>query len=203
MTFKFLPVCFFVILSAHTYSKNAYCKKDACGRVVATIPVGDAPNGIAITPDNRFAYVANNNNDGLVNGNTVSVLNLENNSVAEVITDVSFNEPYTVTINAEGTKAYITNSAGSTVTIIDIATNTVSGVITGFDGPSGFVITPDGTTAYVNNYGAAGGVGSGNSTTVSIVDLETNTIVGAIKVDRAPAGLAGNRNCTLNGRYYD
>ena len=31
-------------------------------RVIATIAVGDNPAGIAITPDNRFAYVANNNN---------------------------------------------------------------------------------------------------------------------------------------------
>jgi len=35
-------------------------------RVIATIGVGDTPAGIAVTPDNRFAYVANNNNDGLI-----------------------------------------------------------------------------------------------------------------------------------------
>ncbi len=162
-----------------------------CNRLVATIEVGDTPSGIALTPDDKFAYVANNNNDGLVDGDTVTVLNLDTNTVVTTITDVSFNEPYTVTINKEGTTAYITNSGGSTITIIDIATNTVSGTITGFDGPSGMVITPDGKTAYVNNYGASGGVGSGNATTIRVVDLTTNTIVGnPITVDLAPAGLA-------------
>ncbi len=65
------------------------------------------------------------------------------------------------------------------------------GTIGGFDGPSGFVITPDGTRAYVNNYGGPGGVGSGNGTTVRVVDLTTNLIIGpAITVGQAPAALA-------------
>ena len=44
--------------------------------VIATIAVGDTPAGIAVTPNNLFAYVANNNNDAVPGGNTVSVLNL-------------------------------------------------------------------------------------------------------------------------------
>lgn len=160
-----------------------------CNRVVATVPVGDTPAAVAITPDGRFAYVANNNNDGIPGGDTVSVIDLATNTVKTTISDPSFSEPYTITINASGTKAYVTNSFTTTITIIDIATNTVIGVITGFDGPSGMVITPNGTTAYVNNYGA--GSSSGSATTVRIVDLNTNTIVGSpITVDLAPASLA-------------
>lgn len=165
--------------------------------VIATIGVGDTPAGIAVTPDNLFAYVANNNNDALPNGNTISVLNLTYNTLETTISDSSFNEPYTVTINAAGTKAYVTNSNSTTVTIIDIPTNTVAGTIDGFDGPSGFVITPDGTRAYVNNYGGPG-VGSGNGTTVRVVDLNTNTIIGsALTVGLAPAALA----ITPDGEY--
>ena len=143
-------VCLLVIAS-ESVAKNR--------RLITTIGVGDTPAGIAVTPDNRFAYVANNDNDGIVGGNTVSVLDLETNTLKQTISDASFNEPYTVTINAAGTKAYVTNSGGSTITIIDIATNTVTGTITGFDGPSGMAIAPNGTIAYVNNYGASGGVG--------------------------------------------
>ena len=67
----------------------------------------------------------------------------------------------------------------------------MAGTIGGFDGPSGFVITPDGTHAYVNNYGGPGGVGSGNGTTVRVVDLNTNSIIGPpIVVGLAPAALA-------------
>lgn len=159
--------------------------------VVATIDVGVTPAGLAITPNNTFAYVANNNNYGIAGQDSVSVLDLTTNTLYTTITDASFNEPYTVTINKTGTKAYVTNSNSTTVTIIDIPTNTVVGTIGGFDGPSGLVITPDGTTAYVNNYGGPGGVGSGNGTTVRVVNLLTNTIVGApIVVGQAPAALA-------------
>ena len=165
--------------------------------VIATIQVGDTPAGIAVTPDNLFAYVANNNNDGIPNGDSVSVLNLTYNTLQQTIHDSSFNEPYTVTINTAGTKAYVTNSNGSTVTIIDLATNTVIGTIDGFDGPSGFVITPDGTRAYVNNYGGPI-LGSGNGTTVRVVDLNTNTIVGSpLTVGLAPAAMA----ITPDGAY--
>ncbi|MEX2438051.1 MAG: hypothetical protein WD449_02240, partial [Candidatus Babeliales bacterium] len=153
--------------------------------------VGESPAGLAITPDNRFAYVANNNNNMIVGQNTVSVINLETNTVQATITDASFDQPYTITINKNGTKAYVTNSNGTTITIIDIANNTVLGTITGFDGPSGMVITPNGDTAYVNNYGSPAGVGSGNATTVRVVDLNTDAIVGAaITVGLAPASLA-------------
>lgn len=165
--------------------------------VIGTIGVGDTPAGIAVTPDNLFAYVVNNNNDGIPNGDSVSVINLVYNTLQQTIHDSSFNEPYTVTINAAGTKAYVTNSNGSTVSIINLATNTVTGTITGFDGPSGFVITPDGNHAYVNNYGGPI-VGSGNGTTVRVVDLNTNTIVGpALTVGQAPAALA----ITPDGAY--
>ncbi len=165
--------------------------------VIATVNTGVTPAGLAITPDGKFAYVANNNNYSIAGQDSVSVINLTTNMPETIITDGSFDEPYTVTINATGTKAYVTNSNGATVTVIDIATNTVIAVISGFDGPSGFVITPDGNTAYVNNYGGPI-VGSGNGTTVRVVDLNTNTIVGpAITVALAPAAMA----ITPDGAY--
>lgn len=171
----------------------------AQNRVIATIPVGNSPAGLAITSDGTIAYVANNNNAGIAGGNTVSVLDLVYNGRSGTISDASFNEPYSVTISPDGTTAYVTNSNSSTVTIIDLDSNTVTGTITGFDGPSGFVINPAmPNIAYVNNYGYAGGVGSGNGTTVRIVNLDTNTIVGsAIIVGQAPAGLA----ITPDGAY--
>lgn len=164
-------------------------------RVVATINVGVTPSGIGITPNNRFAFVANNNNYAIPGEDTVSVLNLKKNSLIHTIASNTFNEPYTVTINARGTKAYVTNSNSTTISIIDIATLTVEGVIDGFDGPSGMVITPDGQRAYVNNYGGPEGLGSGNGTTISVVDLNTNSITGdPINVALAPAALTLSPN---------
>lgn len=180
----YLRMCMSTVLFLPVFVTQAH-------RTVATIGVGNSPNGIVITADNKFAYVANNNNDGIVGGNTVSVIDLATNTLYKTITDASFSEPYTVTIHPDGTKLYVTNSNSTTITIVDIATNTVTGTIGGFDGPSGMVVTPDGKTGYVNNYGSPSGVGSGNATTIRVVDLVNNVITGpAITVDLAPAGLA-------------
>lgn len=186
---------FFLILLFLIHFSYLNTKTKTANTVIANINVGVTPAGLAITPDNLYAYVANNNNYTIPGQDAVSVLNLTTNMLVNTITDASFNQPYTVTINKAGTKAYVTNSNSTTITIIDIPTNTVAGTIGGFDGPSGMVIMPNGVTAYVNNYGGPSGVGSGNGNTVSVVDLNSNTItatltVGPVSPAAAPAALA-------------
>ena len=174
--------CLFLSLYIYTVAPNT---------VVATINTGINPAGIAVTPNGKYAYVANNNNYGLPGADSISVLNLENNTLEFTITSTTFNEPYTITINKAGTRAYVSNSNSTTVSIINLENNTVIKTIGGFDGPSGFTIIPSLHRAYVNNYGGPEGVGSGNATTIHVVDLLTETIVGpAITVDLAPAALA-------------
>lgn len=162
----------------------------ANNNVIATMTVGVTPAGLAVTPDGKFAYVANNNNYGLLGGNSVTVLNLTNNTFKKTIRDISFNEPYTISINPSGNKAYVTNSNSTTITIIDTQNNQVTGVIDGFDGPSGLAINSTGTVGYVNNYGGPEGAGSGNGKTVFVVNLTTNNIIKKITVDQAPAAIA-------------
>src|SRR5436190_14872376 len=129
--------CLFLLMPTYTYVFQP-------NTVAGTINVGVTPVGLAVTPDNRFAYVANNNNYGLSNGNTVSVLDLTNNTLAQTISDPSFNQPYTVTMSPDGTRAYVTNSNSTTISMINPVTNAVTGIIDGFDGPSGMVIDPTG-----------------------------------------------------------
>ncbi len=90
--------------------------------VVATINTGVTPAGIALTPDNVFAYVTNNNNYGIAGQDSVSVLDLTINLPGHIITDASFNQPYTITLNPSRTKAYVTNSNGTTRRVINTAT---------------------------------------------------------------------------------
>lgn len=169
--------------------------------VVATINVGVTPAGIAFTPNGKYAYVANSNNYGAaghdaVGQDNISVIDVSKNLVIKTIYDASFNQPQTVTINPAGTKAYVCNSNASTVTVINIASNTVSSVITGFDGPDDMVINAAGTVGYVSNYGGPGGLGSGNGHTVSVVNLVNNVISKTIDLtpNIAPAAIAMSPN---------
>jgi YVTN family beta-propeller protein len=177
----------------HCCRDNVSCNKNFRGRLVGLINTGVTPSSIAITPNGRYAYVTNSNNYEAPGQDSVTVIDLNTNLPITTIFDKSFNEPYRVTIDDKGTKAYISNSGGSTITIIDIKTNKVSDIIDGFDGPSGMVIKDN--VGYVNNYGAFGGVGSGNGTTVSVVDLRGKVIIETITTGLAPAAIV------LHGKY--
>jgi len=190
-------ICLAIRNKGRGNSKNKCCPKQKIRDCVSsTFNVGVTPAGLAVTDNGCRLYVANNNNYG-VTGTTggvdsVTVINLKHNQVETTIFDPSFNQPFTVTIDDPRHLVYITNSNSDSVSVINQKTNTVIAVITGFDGPSGLVILPGGAFAYVNNYGGPLGVGSGNGTTVSIVNLDTRLIVGTITVGLAPAAIAVN-----------
>tara|TARA_B100000315_G_scaffold260775_1_gene325086 strand:+ start:1015 stop:1377 length:363 start_codon:yes stop_codon:yes gene_type:complete len=79
------------------------------------------------------------------------------------------------------TRAYVTNNASGTVSVIDVATNTVIATIPVEDAPNGVAITPDGTRVYVTNW---------LSNTVSVIDVSTNTVISTISVGDGPNGVA-------------
>ena len=165
---------------------------------VQTVMCGVTPNGIAVTPNMELAIVANNNDYGAQCGNqksdSISVINVRSRKLIQTVYDQSFSGPYTVTINANGTTAYVTNSNSTTVTIVNIVNMQVIGVIQGFNGPSGFAIKNATSTAYVNNYGAGDQSGTGN--TISIVNLAgSHLITGTVTINSqglpaAPAAIA-------------
>ena len=159
-----------------------------------TFNVGVNPSHIAITPNGKHGYVTNSNNYSIPGSDSVTVLDLEEGVPKLTIHDNSFVEPYRVAIDHCGKYAYVCNSGSpattseaGTVSIIDIETNTVVGVIKGFDGPGGIVISKH--IAYVSNYGAPGGLTSGHGKTVSVVDLSLRKVINTIVVDLAPAAL--------------
>ena len=65
--------------------------------------------------------------------------------------------------------------------MINTATNTVTATITVGATPAGVAVSPDGTRAYVTNYG---------SDTVSVIDTATNTVTATITVGSRPEGVA-------------
>lgn len=88
---------------------------------LAEIKTGDQPRTVAIRPDKRFAYVANEGSA------TVSVVDL---TTLKKVTDVAVgSEPYGVALTPDGSQAFVADSAGDDVAVIDTASNTVSKVI--------------------------------------------------------------------------
>lgn len=86
-----------------TSSSNTVSKIDtASNTVVATIPVGNLPTGVAVTLDGTRVYVANDFVD------TVSVIDTANNTV--VATVPAGHTAQFVAITPDGTRAYVTET---------------------------------------------------------------------------------------------
>jgi YVTN family beta-propeller protein len=142
--------------------------------VIAIIPVGSAPEGVAVTPDGRKVYVANS----AAVGSTVSVIDTATNAVTTI---TGFSEPIGVAVSPDGSKVYVANILSETVSVIDTATNAVSATIAGFSQPIGVAVTPDGSKVYVT---------SQNTSTVSVIDTATNAVTATITVDGPSVGVA-------------
>ena len=141
----------------------------ATNTAVATIPVGNSPTLIALSPDNTRAYVANQGS------NDVTVINAATNTVVSTIPVGS--QPIGPAVSPDGTRVYVTNSGANTVSVINAATNTVLATIPVGVGPQGVKVTPDGTRVYVTN---------GVSGDVSVINTATNTVVATIAVGGDP-----------------
>jgi uncharacterized protein (TIGR03437 family) len=94
-------------------------------QIVATLPVGDNPVRVAVSPNGRKAYVTNRLS------NTVSVINLVSLSVVDTIS-VGEN-PLAVAFSPDGVVAYVTHfccRATMRLSVIDAATDRVTNTIT-------------------------------------------------------------------------
>ena len=143
--------------------------------VTQTIPVGDRPRGIAISPDGQEAYVAN------ADDNTVSVINTAAKTV--VATIPVGDEPQGVAFAPDGTTAYVTNIEDDTVSVIDTATRTQTTTIEVGRSPQSIAVgvTPHGPRAYVPNF---------DDDTVTVIDLTTHTsLPDPLVVGEGPLGV--------------
>ncbi len=89
--------------------------------------------------------------------------------------------PSGVAVNADGTRAYVTNQGAGTVSVIDTASGAVVSTITVGSSPSAVALSPDGTRAYVANRGAG---------TVSVINTANGAVVTTVKVGVNPTDVA-------------
>lgn len=83
---------------------------------------------------------------------------------------------------AQNLNAYVTNYVDNTVSVINTTNHSVVTTITGFNGPDGVAMTPNGQKVYVANGGATPG-------TVSVIRTSRNRIRRTIMVGNNPTGV--------------
>jgi YVTN family beta-propeller protein len=134
---------------------------------------GAVPQGIAIAPDGKTAYVA------LLNRSAVVPLDLDDTTFGHSIAVGA--SPWAIAVNPDGKSVYVTNSGDGTVTPIDTQTNKPGKEIAVGASPQGIAIAPDGVTAYVTNSGDG---------TVTPINTRTGKPGAPIPVGASPQGIA-------------
>lgn len=121
------------------------------GEVGATIAVpGLGPNTVAFTPDGKFCYVANWQTDNPAGSSVTPIEVTANGANGAVLPSILVGlNPNWVTFTKDGTTAYVANKGSSSLTPIDVATNTPGAAIALPGPPIQIERSPDGSFAYV------------------------------------------------------
>jgi YVTN family beta-propeller protein len=139
------------------------------------IDVNTFPVGVAVNPNTKKVYVANEYS------NTVSVLDTETDKVKSSIKVGIF--PYGIDINPLNNRVYVTNRGSNTVSVIDGSINSKLADITVGKSPVGVVVNPSANWIYVTNL---------NDGTISVIDGISNEVIDTILVGKAPYGIEVN-----------
>ena len=182
------------------------------GRVAATIPAGHTASGPAVTPDGKRLYVCNRFD------NDVSVIDLE--SKKELARLPVVREPIASAVTPDGTLVFVTNhlpidpadgnDVAGMVSVIDTATNEVSGIRlpNGSTSLRGICVSPDGKYAYLVHVLARYQMpttqlerGWMNTNAMSIIDVEGKKLLNTVLLDDIDLGAANPRDvaCTPDG----
>lgn len=154
--------------------------------VTETITGFSLPEGLAVTPNGKYVYVANRGSG------SVSVISTASNTVKATVTALS--SSYDVAVTPNGEYAYVTN--GGWVSVISTDSNTVKATVSvGYRPTVGdaqfLAVSPNGEYVYVaNDFGTDGG-------TVSVISTASNTVKATVTVGNGPNDVA----VCPNGEY--
>ncbi len=135
-----------------------------------TIPSSSYPHSVALSPDDKYAYVGTNDLRCIV-------IDVSTNRIVKIIELES--GIWDIVIAPDGRHLYATTGLDK-IFIIDTAANAVTATLTGFGSHLGIAITSDGKYAYVpNNW----------NNTVLVLNTATNVVDKTITVGQGPRGV--------------
>ncbi len=145
---------------------SAYLPEFELFRVHALSPFPISSSPIVLNSTDRFLWVCNPDNDSV---SVIDTLNDNNRKVAEITVG---DEPQSVTLNGDNSKAYVANAASGTVSVISTNSFTVTRNIKVGAEPWAVALTPNGSKLYVAN---------SSSNSVSVIDTSTDTVAKTIE----------------------
>ncbi len=140
--------------------------------LLASVDVGDSPNGAMVTPDGKYIYVTNSYS------NDVSVVSRATQSV--IATIPLGVRPGTIDITPDGAYAYVSCSPDESISVIRTSDNTVIETIALIDNPYHLAVSPDGTYIYAV-------IGTDDS--ISVIRTSDHAVIESIPVGDSPTAL--------------
>jgi len=169
---------------------------------LASVPVGQTPHNVQVSPDGKFAWVTNNGEPGPATGlaehkgadhgghdakpGAVWVIDTSTYAVVDKVSVGA--HPAHVVVTPDGSLAYVTNGGDNSVSVIDTSARKLVATIAVGQFPHGIRVSPDGKEVYVANM--KGG-------TVSVIDTASQKEVVQLPVGKGPA----QTGFTPDGRF--
>jgi len=172
-------------------------------KLLTNVKVGLEPQAVALSPDNKFAYVAD------AAGNDVTIIKILSLPPSPFVTKVDSDlttgaEPWNIVVSPDGKFVFVANSAQDTITVIDASKRKI---VTSVDlrnsicndpdrnrhfQPRGLAVTKDSTKLYVTRFlsftqaGGVQGVDTGKEGLVCRVDVSGSGFTPAAAIRLAP-----------------
>lgn len=131
------------------------------------------PNDVTFAPDGRSLYLTGCR-EFCSNGTVEQIDVASRNTMRRMVVGPN---PYRFALSPDGTRAYTTNIAGPTLTILDLGSGaTVATVPVGIE-PTGLAVSPDGTRVYV---------ASQMQGTLTVIDAQAGTVLRTLQMPSRP-----------------
>jgi YVTN family beta-propeller protein len=153
----------------------------ATNTVTAKIPVGAKPAGVAVAPNGKRVYVAN------IMAGTVSEIETATNTVTATISVGALSGFGGLAVSPDSAHVYAAAAgSGGSLSVIDVATGSVTHILGIGASPNGIAVTPNGTRLYVTHSCA----GCTTPSNVTVIDTATGTVATTISAGSNGMGVA-------------
>jgi len=150
------------------------------GAVVATLPTGEGPHEVGISPDGQFAMVSNYGRRGS-SGNSLTLINIPSAIVVKTIDLGEYLKPHGVEW-VDGNKVAVTVEGNQALIEVNVTQSSVTRVIkTDQDISHMVALDPVRNRAYTTNMGSA---------SITVINLESGKRLENIKTGKGAEGLA-------------
>lgn len=125
--FNALPIKADILVIAYNGQSEVALVDGATYKLLATLPTGTGPHEIRVSPDKRYAYIANSGSPGPngAKGNSITVIDLKNRKVKANLDLGSYTQPHDVRVSRDGRRIWVACAPAELILELDADTGKI------------------------------------------------------------------------------